>query len=293
VFVLPGRQRDPAGLDAALRLRRSVKSWAPDVVHAQDGSDGRFALVFGRRLPLLLTRHDPVPHPGQIRPGAGIEAADRYWYRRAAAVHLHSELLAAEFANPRRKPLYFVPHGMSVLDTPLELPAQPRILMFGRMEPYKGLDVLAAAMPLVWAHAPEARLLVAGTGPAAFPIRPDVRIEVRRGYIPERDVRALFETTTVTVLPYTQASQSGVAGIALGFGVPVVASAIGALPSIIDASSLCAPGDPADLAAKLTDALSHSGDDRRRLLEQSRSEYSWDVVADRFLSVYRELRAAP
>jgi glycosyltransferase involved in cell wall biosynthesis len=292
VFVLPGRQRDPRGLVAAARLRRAIGLWAPDVVHAQDGSDGRFALVFGRRLPVLLTRHDPVPHPGQPRPGLEAQAYDRYWYRRAAAVHLHSELLVSEFANPLGKPLYFIPHGMTVLDQPLELPQAPRILMFGRMEPYKGLDVLAAAMPLVWERSPEVRLLVAGEGPEAFPIQADARIEVRRGYVPESDVSGLFEGATVAAVPYTQASQSGVASVSLGFGVPVVASALGGLPSIVDAAWLCRPGDPRDLAAKLSDALAHSVDDRRRLLERARSEYSWDAVAIRFLAVYRELLAA-
>jgi glycosyltransferase involved in cell wall biosynthesis len=289
VFVLPGRLRDPSGVLVTARLRREIKRWAPDVVHAQDSSDGRFALIFGRRLPVLLTRHDPVPHPGQPAPGIESRAYDSYWYRRAAAVHLHSELLATEFRNPDRKPLYFVPHGISVLDRPLELPASPTILMFGRMEPYKGLGVLAAAMPLIWEESPEVRLLVAGAGTEEFPMPADARVEVRRGYVPERDVRGLFEASTVAVAPYTQASQSGVASLCLGFGVPVVASALGGLPSIVDGAWLCTPGDPADLAAKLSGALSHSADDRRRLLERARSEYSWDAVAQRFLAVYREL----
>jgi glycosyltransferase involved in cell wall biosynthesis len=292
VFVLPGRQLDPRGLIGVARLRLALRRWAPDVIHVQDGSDGRFALVVGRRLPLLLTRHDPVPHPGQPVPGIGARASERYWSRRAAAVHLHSELLASEFENQRGKPLYFIPHGMSVLEQPLELPPAPRILMFGRMQPYKGLDVLAAAMPLVWERSPDARLLVAGAGPEEFPMQPDNRVEVHRGYVPETDVRSLFEGATVTALPYTQASQSGVASISLGFGVPVVASALGGLPSIVEAARLCKPGDPVDLAAKLSDALAHSVDDRRRLLERARSEYSWEAVAHRFLGVYRELLAS-
>lgn len=287
VFVLPGRFRDPRGLLDA--LRGDVRRWAPDVVHAHDGSDGRFALTFGRHLPLLLTRHDPVPHPGQPQPGIEARLSDRYWYLRAAGIHLHSDLLADEFDNPGQKPLFFVPHGMSVLDRPLEMPAVPTILMFGRMEPYKGLEVLAEAMPLIWDRSPEVRLLLAGAGGTSLPAWADARVEVRDTYVPEADVPALFASATVTALPYTQASQSGVASLSLGFGVPVVASAIGGLPSIVDPEALCAPSDPSDLANKLLGVLTHSAEDRQRLQAQARSAYSWDAVAQRFLAVYREL----
>src|SRR5438445_10409511 len=47
------------------------------------------------------------------------------------------------------------------------------------------------------------------------------------GYVPEEQIPELFQSTTVTVMPYTSsAGSSGVAHLACAYGVPMVASDI-------------------------------------------------------------------
>jgi glycosyltransferase involved in cell wall biosynthesis len=52
---------------------------------------------------------------------------------------------------------------------------------------------------------------------------------VLTGYVPERDISAWFHVAEAIVLPYRRTEQSGVAGLAVAFGVPVIASTVGGL----------------------------------------------------------------
>ncbi|MFI5028245.1 MAG: glycosyltransferase, partial [Solirubrobacterales bacterium] len=81
---------------------------------------------------------------------------------------------------------------------------------------------------------------------------------------------------------------------ALAFGKPIVLSAVGGFPEIAAAGAarLVPPDDPERLSAVLAELL---GDDlaRAELAAAARAAaagpYSWDAVAARTLSLYREL----
>jgi glycosyltransferase involved in cell wall biosynthesis len=104
-----------------------------------------------------------------------------------------------------------------------------RLLCFGRLLPYKGLDLLATAMRLP--H-PPAELRVVGQGPESDELRalralPGVTVENR--WVPEDEIAALLGWADAVVLPYREASQSGVAAAALASGRFVVATRVGGL----------------------------------------------------------------
>jgi len=110
-----------------------------------------------------------------------------------------------------------------------------RILAFGKWGTYKRLDLLIAAFDEVVRRVPEARLVIAGSD---HPKTPGYLEEVTRklggrsdvqfiGYVAEEDIPQLFQSSTVTVLPYTSsAGSSGIAHLACTYGVPIVASDI-------------------------------------------------------------------
>ena len=45
------------------------------------------------------------------------------------------------------------------------------------------------------------------------------RVSVSGGYLPESEVEAFFRATSLAVLPYTEASQTAVGSLAVGYGV--------------------------------------------------------------------------
>ena len=105
-----------------------------------------------------------------------------------------------------------------------------RLLMFGRLRAYKGLDLLRDA----WAMLPPGifTLRVVGDGPAellapGLSALPGVTLETQ--WVAEADIPALFVQAHAVVLPYREASQSGIIPIALAMGVPVVATPAGGL----------------------------------------------------------------
>lgn len=131
-----------------------------------------------------------------------------------------------------------------------------RLLFFGMVRPYKGLDVLlralAQAKPTVsltvagqiWAGKDELLRLIEE-------LRLSDRVQLNDGYVAATDVPALFANADALVLPYRSATASQNALIGLQFGIPVVATRAGAIAeSLQDGVNglLCEPADAADLA---------------------------------------------
>jgi glycosyltransferase involved in cell wall biosynthesis len=263
---LGGRVRDPRALLEALRIRRGAGSWSPDVVHVQDSlaNDARLsAIATSLRRPLALTVHDPVPHPGDAAAVGSTRRLRRGIRRRADLVFVHSEELAAELAGTgeTRAPIEVVPHGVAAAAA-APLPDPPALLFFGRMSHYKGLDVLLDAMPAVWERLPELRLTVAGEGTVPeHPLLGDERVERRFEHVPESAIPSLFAAATCLVLPYRQASQSGVGSLAREHGRAVVATRVGGLPELVgeDWGRLVEPEDPAALAAAILEVVETPG----------------------------------
>jgi glycosyltransferase involved in cell wall biosynthesis len=264
-LILPGRPRDPGAYPAAVRVARAVRRFAPDVVHLQSTvvNDPRLPLVAGARPGrYALTVHDVWRHPGDRGASRVHLGLERLLVRRAAVTFVHAGRLADEL---RRRcgdvPVAVVPHG---IDTPhpLPLPRRPALLFFGRLSAYKGLDVLLSAMEHLWRELPELELHVAGAGdlPDSATLS-DARVRLRHRHVPEDELDRVFGDVSLVVLPYREASQSGVGAQAKRHGRGLVVTAVGGLPELVADGSgvVVAPGDPAALAAGIAEALRTPG----------------------------------
>jgi len=134
-----------------------------------------------------------------------------------------------------------------------------RLLFFGIVRPYKGLDVLLRALARgpahltltvageFWGGTGETEKLMAELGIAD-------RVRLRPGYVPASEIPALFAATDALVLPYREATASQNALLAFAHGVPVITTTAGALADLVRDGVdglTCAPGDVADLARVL------------------------------------------
>jgi glycosyltransferase involved in cell wall biosynthesis len=271
VVEIPGRVSDPRAAPALVRIRQQLRSVAPQVVHAHEGVDPR-ALALLPRVPTVLTIHDPVPHPGQpvarARKRWFLRGARDAWRARPSTIVVHSERLRTEVAFRGSGRCVAIAHGLEVQPRPLPPPAMRAVGFFGRLAPYKGLDVLGSAMPRVWDVRPDVQLLVSGPGESELRLE-DPRVHLERRYIPEAEVGSFFGRSSLAVLPYTQASQTGVGSVAVGYGIPVIASRLCGLPELtLDGSYVFAPGDDAGLAAAITRHIDDGSEVRDRVLEQ-------------------------
>jgi glycosyltransferase involved in cell wall biosynthesis len=171
-----------------------------------------------------------------------------------------------------------------------------RILFFGRIWAYKGLEYLIRAEPLITAQVPDARIVIAGRGEdfaryRRMMIHPDKFI-VHNEYIADDMLIRLFREASIVVLPYIDGTISGVVPIACTFGKPVVATTVGILPEMVDDGGtglLVPPRDEGALAQAIVRLLSDGrlrdelGRNAKRKVEAT---FSPAAVARQTLRVY-------
>jgi glycosyltransferase involved in cell wall biosynthesis len=164
------------------------------------------------------------------------------------------------------------------------------MLFFGLIKPYKGLDVLLDAMPLVLSKIPDAKLTIAGEvygDSSSYRHQIDSlgivgSVETHFRYISEPEVSAFFNNANLCILPYKSASQSGVIATSYSFGVPVLASDVGGLGEYIipgETGNLVLPGNPVKLAEGIINHFSQGKDMRPSIMEYNK-RHSWSSLAD-------------
>lgn len=291
-----------------------VRRFGPDVIHAQEGlrDELAFALPFLPKVPFFLTIHDPDPHSGRDYRKFRFSRHRLYrWIlrRRSSAAIVHGEQLkqVVEGAWPKLKGrVYVIPHGPLGIVTD-ESRESPRIsgalLFFGRMGEYKGLGVFIQAVLSLRASGYKVFGIVAGRGPDLELNRSAMDgiefFDVRDRYIPASEVDQLFRQADIVVLPYKDGTQSGVAAMALGYGLPVVASNVGSIPELVRHGKnglLVPPGDPSSLASAIAQLLD-SDELRAGLAAGARElrdgELSWSKIGRRTSSIFEEYILTP
>jgi glycosyltransferase involved in cell wall biosynthesis len=257
-----------------LRLRRLLRGWAPDLVHAHGLRAGAFAALARAGLPcrLVVTVHNAPPANG---PGRVVHAAlERLTARQADAVTWVSEDLAARMRRAGARdggravvaaPGFAPPEPDQVAAAREDLggAGRPAVLAVGRLAEQKGFAVLIDAAARWQGHAPCPRLAVAGEGPLAGALASQARaagVPVR--FLGRRnDVPALMAAADVIVVPSLWDGQPLVVQEALRSGRPLVASRAGGIPDLTgeDGALLVPAGDAGALAEAVLSVLDDRG----------------------------------
>jgi glycosyltransferase involved in cell wall biosynthesis len=213
-------------------------------------------------IPAAVIVHDAEAHPGDRIPL--LLMSQRALLRRADLIIVLSMHVADRLrANGSLRPgtpviVASLPPLSFGAVAPLASRTGPcRLLCFGRLRAYKGLDLLAEALRLL-GPLPDLEVRVVGNGPesaalAALRVLPGVKVENR--WVPESEVNTLLNWADVVVLPYREASQSGIAPTALATGRRVIATRVGGLPEQLGDSPLATLCEPE--AASLAAAIKH------------------------------------
>ena len=297
------RRSDLRSFAEMMRIWKNVMRFGPEVIHVQDNSDWRIAFLFllARKLRRVFTIHDVRSHSGERRGlqnvcrDAQLTHADRIIvhgsFLRQQLLDEHPEFSSRAFA---------IPHGAYTLyrkwDRGNTLIEPNTVLFFGRISLYKGLDVLISAQPAISAAVPGARIIIAGQGQPLEPYLQGISdpraFEIHNRFIPHREVAGLFRRAKFVVLPYLEASQSGVVALACAFGKPVVATQVGSLPEVVkhmQTGIVVPPGDPTALAEAIVRLLKdelllqHLADGAARAADH---ELAWNNIAKVTVDAY-------
>lgn len=296
-----------------LRVIRRVAALKPDVVQV---GDVPFPLDF---LPLrLLRRKAPLfadichnVNPFDAAGGFGRSRWKRFFYRRIYrlfdVVFVHFDRNAAEFAKSfQSRRTAVIKHGnealfeelrdrtvdAEALRKRLNVGGEPVVLFFGTLSHYKGVDVLLEAFPCIRSET-GARLVLAGYPLPDFhvPPLPDF-VTLVPEYIQSEEVAAWMELASVMVFPYRDIYQSGAIHVAQTFGVPTVASAVGAMQDVVKhevSGLLVPPENPDALAAAVIRLLKDRELASRlgsRFAADARGAFSWRANAETILTAY-------
>jgi len=109
----------------------------------------------------------------------------------------------------------------------------PTVLHFGRIVPYKGIEVLIDAIRIVQEKQP-VHLVVAGGGDPYFNFDGIDSYEFINYSITNEEIIELIKNCTIVVCPYRSASQSGIPMTVYPFNKPIIASKIGGFKEIIE-----------------------------------------------------------
>lgn len=285
-------------------LWQFIKQGSYDVVHSDIFFRGIRALYYRLNNHWVTTFHDPFPHTGEERGNyrrryeSAIKGSNGYVLlnekQKLQFCETYNVNLAKVLIN--RLGIYDIVRTFVKSDTK-QLPNN--VLFFGRISPYKGIEYLCEAMRIVRQAVPDAILTIAGGGKMYFDIEPYKQlgyIEVINHYVGMEELAELLSRCTLSVCPYTDATQSGVIMTSFSLCKPIVATNVGGLGEMIDEgkSGLLVP--PKDSKA-LADAIIELLIDKKKLTNMSeyiRQEYeqgdrSWNAIADKYIDYYTKI----
>jgi glycosyltransferase involved in cell wall biosynthesis len=273
-------------------LHRDLRSRNIATAVVQSHIEPRYALL-GFVLPVALILHDPLTHSGDTRStfAAPLRLIARFTELTSTCLIIHSALMADQIRPLlRRVPLGIVPHGADMAPAPVAAPPDRRILIFGRLFAYKGVDTALEAMRLLPDGMSDVKLIVAGRGPLAELARSRSSVELLDEYIAESDVGGLLDGVRLVLLPYKDATQSGVGLQAVARGIPCVVSRVGGLPELVQdsAPSLVVPPDsPGLLADAIAQHIDHDESLRHAIYDHATAHFAWPVAARRLCTELR------
>lgn len=187
--------------------------------------------------------HDASSHPGDYR-SAAVERLTRRSLRQADIILTLSGTVAGRINAMR-----MVPHSriFPLFHPDLDFggrraptaprPGEPlRLVFFGRIMPYKGLPLFLDMVEELRDQgiAVEAGVFGEGELGASAARLPTLGIQVINRWLTEAEIAEILPRYHAIVLSHIEASQSGVAAVAFGAGLPIIATPVGGIIEQVD-----------------------------------------------------------
>lgn len=255
--------------------------------------------LFTPHISKIHTIHDYIGHIGERSKWA--ERFNKFLMisNKQKITHFH---IPAESDKSKKGTLHTIYYG------PLEIfkiwgrenvsEEENTVLFFGRISPYKGIEYLVQAVPIIKKSIPHLKVVIAGDGRFYFDvahIRDDDTYEIINRYIPNDELVKLIQRASLVICPYIDATQSGLIMTAYAFNKPVVASSVGGIPEVVEDSitgRLIPPRDPQALADAAIDLLMHHNkrEEMKKNIQEKCSigELSWNYISKQTIAVYKK-----
>ena len=175
----------------------------------------------------------------------------------------------------------------------------PNILFFGRIEAYKGLDLFVDALLLLSQTDLDFTYTIAGSGL----IQPDIIDKIKHlsmqrsgrllnGWVSDDDLDQFHKNADLLVVPYKEASQSGVLATAQDYCLPFVCTPAGALPeqALGNGGEVTSDFDHVSLSDSILRILNRATYNKKvKEIIDMQSKLSWAPTADAIIELVNDL----
>lgn len=177
-----------------------------------------------------------------------------------------------------------------------ELPSVPTFIFFGRIVKYKGLDLFVKAIEIFKKQNQNFKVIIAGEGEIENETLKIIKnnsdkIELINRYINEDEIVKIYNRGDICVLPYIEASQSGIVAIAINKAMPCIITPVDGLIEQCEAKNksntfaiMSDKIDPGSIAEKMSQILNKNL--YKKLSENSinfQEKLSWNKWIKEFL----------
>ena len=174
-----------------------------------------------------------------------------------------------------------------------------KILYVGILERRKGIEALIRATAQLRPDYPDLHLTIVGRGPSRSKLERLARMLNLHGsvsfpgYVSDTELRRLYARSGIFVLPSLQEGFGIVLLEAMVHGLPVVTTAAGSIPEVVENCAICVrPGDTGALAAGLRRVLDDASL-RQELSDRGKKHvlrnFSWEATAEKTVELYQSL----
>lgn len=187
-----------------------------------------------------------------------------------------------------------IPHGIITSDV-FEGPEKrvgriknkslPNLLFFGRVSKYKGIGMLLNAMCKIDSSLYDT-LRIVGKHQFNLEVSDELKekVYVKDEYVSDADLANYFNISDILILPYLEATQSGVAMLGLSAQIPMIITNVGGLKEQFteDEVIFCSP-EVSDIKKSIEELILNEPKRLKMIdkLENKRKDLSWPNIAER------------
>jgi glycosyltransferase involved in cell wall biosynthesis len=310
-----------------LNLLNRYSKESPDIIHIQwllfYQFDYLWLKILRYRLrrkntKIVLTAHNILPHINGYKYKNILEKI----YSQVDGIIVHSEVLKEQMIRIFGEEgndwlMCVIPHGTedallkkvnkSILNDYVNKIKSSKakgcnFLFAGTIHKNKGLDILLKAWKEHINRYPENKLFIVGK--PNYDLSYELQLAknynssviISLGYKSDEELLAYYLECDFVVLPYKEASQSGVLLTALTLGKPVIVAKVGALPEVVQAVQggyIVNPNNP-NLLSKAMDKISNIPRDElvkwsKNIRKKTLKKYSWKNIANLTINFYNKI----
>jgi glycosyltransferase involved in cell wall biosynthesis len=307
VYVFNNRRSlHPTTWKQAFTLIRILLKSKADVIH-YDGISFRIApfLWLLKRFPIVVNVHDAEPHSGE-------ESWKRSLISRLTKKHANHFVFHSEFskntfievsgvkASQASVVLFGVLHVFRQW-TSIKKEELNNVLFFGRLSPYKGIEIFMRSAQIVCAEIPNCRFVIAGKAIQGYKLKVLPQLprggvfDIRERFLSHSEIADLMTESTVVACPYIDATQSAVVLAAYAFNKPVVVTSAGGLPEYVEddlTGRIVPPKDHQALAKAIISLLSDESKRRqmsKNIADLRETKLSWIKSARETMRIYERV----